>query len=207
MRALNGLAGSEEDDSLRGALEFLGDRPGDRLQDMVLSLEMRDFYTAWHQNRVSLLAAAMARETGFSESETQGIALAAAIHDIGKIFVPASILNKPGSLNDFEQYMVRVHPRAGSTILKPIEFPWPVARIVVEHHERLDGSGYPAGLHGDEIHRQSRVVAVADVMESMTSKRPYRRALPISSALDHLTRHRGTCTIPKPWMPASGSTL
>ncbi len=150
---------------------------------LATALEMRDPYTAGHQRRVGELAEAIAREMSYSGDEIRGIHLAALIHDIGKIYVPSEILSKPVELTDNEFNIIKTHPRIGYDILKKIEFPWPIAEIVYQHHERLDGSGYPRELKEDKIIFQARILAVADVVEAMTSRRPYRQALGIGTGL------------------------
>jgi putative nucleotidyltransferase with HDIG domain len=153
-------------------------------------IELRDPYTAGHQQRVTELATAMATEMGFTADETEGLRVAAALHDIGKLYVPAEILSKPGRLNNVEMSMVRVHAQAGHDILSPVTFPWPVAEIVLQHHERLDGSGYPGKLVRGQIRREAAVLAVADTVEAMSSHRPYRPALLLSDALDEVRHGR-----------------
>jgi putative nucleotidyltransferase with HDIG domain len=153
--------------------------------------EARDPYTAGHQKRVALLSVAIARELAIDADTVIGIGVAASIHDIGKISIPSEILSKPGSLSRYEFELIKEHARAGFEIIKGIEFPWPVARMVLEHHERLDGSGYPDGLHGDEIFLGSRIIAIADVVEAMASHRPYRPALGIDAALTQVSLERG----------------
>lgn len=197
MGVLPGLTGPDTDSTLSRTLSSLERSQGDRLLAVTRSLELKDAYTSGHHRRVSILARAIAEQMGLSAHETDGIELAAAIHDIGKAFIPASILNKPGALSDFELYVLRGHPRVGHMILKSIETPWPISRIVLEHHERLDGSGYPSGLHGGVLLLQSQVVAVADVMEAMTSRRPYRGALSQVEALDQLSASRGVLYDPE----------
>ncbi|MBW2630646.1 MAG: HD domain-containing protein [Deltaproteobacteria bacterium] len=155
------------------------------------ALEMRDPYTAGHQKRVAQLAEAIAGEMNRPHDEVRGIRLAALIHDIGKIRVPSEILSKPGKLTENEFGLIKAHPQVGYDILKKIEFPWPIADIIYQHHERFDGSGYPRGLKGDEIMFQAKVIAVADVVEAMSSHRPYRAALGIKEALAELTEKRG----------------
>ncbi len=154
-------------------------------------IELRDPYTAGHQQRVALLASAIAREMGLPEERVFGIQLAALIHDIGKIYVPADILAKPGKLTEIEFEMIKTHPELGYNALKMIEFPWPIAEIIRQHHERLDGSGYPHGLKGDEILLEARIIGVADVVEAMASHRPYRPSLGIDAALEEITRNSG----------------
>lgn len=164
----------------------------DSIQSIAALAEMRDPYTAGHQRRVAQLAVAIARELQLAPDRIEGLQLAALIHDVGKIQVPAEILNRPGRLNPIELALIKLHPQAGYDILKDIRFPWPIARIVVEHHERIDGSGYPAGLAGEQILLESRILTVADVVEAMTSHRPYRPGLGLDAALAEIARHRGT---------------
>jgi HD-GYP domain-containing protein (c-di-GMP phosphodiesterase class II) len=154
-------------------------------------VEMRDPYTAGHQKRVAGLARAIGEELGLPADRRDGLHTAGLIHDLGKISVPAEILSKPSKLTAIEFSMIKVHPQAGFDILKSIEFPWPVARMVLEHHERLDGTGYPGGLRGEDILLESRILAVADVVEAISSHRPYRPALGIEAALDEIEVRRG----------------
>jgi PAS domain S-box-containing protein/putative nucleotidyltransferase with HDIG domain len=155
------------------------------------TVEMKDPYTAGHQRRVTILACAIAEEMGLTEEQFDGLRMAGLIHDIGKINVPAEILNKSGRISDTEFNIIKIHPQAGYDLLKEIEFPWPVAQIVLQHHERLDGSGYPQGLRGEEIMLEARLLAVADVVEAMASHRPYRPARGIEVALEKITKNRG----------------
>ncbi len=155
------------------------------------AVEARDPYTAGHQQRVARLACAIACEMGLGRDVDEGIRLGGMIHDIGKIHLPAEILSKPGRLSAMEYELVKSHVRVGYDILKDIDFPWPVADIAYQHHERLDGSGYPQGLKGDEICLEARIVAVADVVEAMSSHRPYRPALGMDAALDEISAKRG----------------
>jgi PAS domain S-box-containing protein/putative nucleotidyltransferase with HDIG domain len=154
--------------------------------------EMRDPYTAGHQVRVASLACKIASEIGMSEEQVSAIRTAALLHDIGKIIVPPEILNKPGKLNALERSFVEAHAQASYEILKTIEFEFPIAEIILQHHEKLDGSGYPQGLSGDSILKEARVLTVADVIEAMASHRPYRPALPLKVALEEISSHRGT---------------
>jgi PAS domain S-box-containing protein len=156
------------------------------------TVEVRDPYTAGHQTRVARLAAAIAEELDLDGSEVQGIATAAGIHDIGKIGVPAEILSKPGRLSTPEFEIIKQHSRQGHDILARIAFPWPVAQMILQHHERLDGSGYPDGLSGDQILAGARIIAVADVVEAMSSHRPYRPAIGTEVALAEIERQSGT---------------
>ncbi len=153
--------------------------------------EKRDPYTAGHQQRVTQLACAIAAELGFPSERIEGMHVAGAVHDIGKIHVAAEILNKPRSLTEIEMELIRTHSEAGYEILRSIEFPWPVAEIVFQHHERMDGSGYPRGLSGDKILMEARILGVADVVEAMVSHRPYRSALTLDDALQEILRNRG----------------
>ncbi|MBI4292936.1 MAG: PAS domain-containing protein [Betaproteobacteria bacterium] len=155
------------------------------------TVEMRDPYTAGHQRRVTELAIAIARKLGLSDHQLHGLRLASMVHDLGKIRVPAEILSKPGRLTDIEMSLMKLHPKTGNDILKDIKFPWPIARIVLEHHERIDGSGYPHALKGDSILLESRILGVADVVEAMASHRPYRPGLGIEAALAEIGKGSG----------------
>lgn len=159
---------------------------------LAATVEMRDPYTAGHQRRVAELAVAIAQELHLSEDEIQGIHLASVVHDIGKIRVPAEILSKPSHLSILEMGIIQEHSQNGYDILKNIDFPWPIAEIVYQHHERLDGSGYPQGLKAAQISLAAKLVCVADVVESMVSHRPYRAGLGIEAALAEITQHQGT---------------
>ncbi|TAM45340.1 MAG: PAS domain S-box protein [Gammaproteobacteria bacterium] len=161
------------------------------VEAIAATIEMRDPYTAGHERRVVELATAIAREVGLAEERIEGLRFAALVHDIGKIRIPAEILSKPAALSPIEFEMIKTHCQTGHDILKGIEFPWPVARMVLEHHERLDGSGYPGGLKGVQTLLESKILTVADVVEAMSSHRPYRPALGIDIALAHLTEKRG----------------
>ena len=161
------------------------------IQAMSTTIEKRDPYTAGHQRRVAKLCRAIATLMDFSWDRIQGLRMAAAVHDLGKILVPAAILNKPGPMSEHEMAIIRMHPRTAYDILKGIQFPWPLAEIIYQHHERLDGSGYPRGLKGDRILMEARILAVADVVESMASFRPYRQSLNLDAALEELQRYRG----------------
>jgi putative two-component system response regulator len=153
------------------------------VQAVTLIVEMRDPYTAGHQKRVAALARAIGEEMGLSADRLDGLQMAGYIHDIGKIGVPAEILSKPSKLTAIEFGMIKTHPQAGYDILKPIEFPWPIARMVLEHHERMDGTGYPNGLRAGDILIESRILALADVIEAISTHRPYRPALGVDAAL------------------------
>lgn len=158
---------------------------------MALTSEIRDPYTAGHQRRVSTLAAAIAREMRMADDEIDGIRLAGLVHDLGKIYVPAEILSKPGHLNPIEFSLIKVHPQLGHDILQTIDFPWPIAQMVLQHQERLDGSGYPQGLQGEKILLGARIISVADVVEAMAFHRPYRPALGIEKAIEEITANQG----------------
>jgi putative two-component system response regulator len=158
---------------------------------LVSTLEQRDPYTAGHQNRVSDLACAIAREMGLPEDRVEVLRLAAFVHDIGKVGVPADLLAKTGKLTAIEMSLIKVHCQAGLEILNPIEFPWPLAEIVFQHQERVNGSGYPQGLKGPMIRLEARILAVADVVEAMSSHRPYRPALELSATLEEISKNRG----------------
>jgi PAS domain S-box-containing protein len=155
------------------------------------TVEARDPYTAGHQRRVAAFAASIARELGLGEEAVQGIHLAGTIHDLGKIKVPAEILARPGQLSEIEERIIQIHPEAGWEILKGVEFPWPIAKMVLEHHERLNGSGYPRGLRGEEISLGARILGVADVVEAMASHRPYRPSRGLTAALSQVEGDRG----------------
>lgn len=155
-------------------------------------VELRDFYTANHQRRVTRLARAIAREMALTEDQMISITVAGLLHDIGKTCVPTAILNKSGQLTDAEFFMVKSHPEFGYDILKEIELEWPVADIVLQHHERLDGSGYPQGLVGDQIRFETQILSVADVVEAMSAHRPYRPSLGLGRALNEVLDKSGT---------------
>ncbi len=158
---------------------------------LATTIEMRDPYTAGHQRRVASLALALAGEVGLPPDEAHGIQLAAMVHDIGKVLIPAEILSKPSRLSELEFELVKTHAQASYDILKGIEFPWPIADMVLQHHERLDGSGYPRGLRGEQILLGARILAVADTVEAMASHRPYRAALGVEKALAEIRANRG----------------
>jgi putative nucleotidyltransferase with HDIG domain len=163
---------------------------------MLLSLgkltEIRDPYTSGHQQRVADLARAIAHRMGLDPDRIEGIHAAGILHDIGKLTIPAEILTKPAKLNELEYSLVKVHPQTGYDILKGIEFPWPLPEMVLQHHERLDGSGYPQGLSGEDIMLEARILTVADVVEAMSSFRPYRAALGMDEALAEIRKGAGT---------------
>ena len=156
------------------------------------TIELRDPYTAGHQRQVADLAVGIAIDMGLDAEHVQGIRLASMIHDVGKIGIPAEILSKPTKLTEIEYSLIKTHPETGSELLKSIPFDWPIAEMVRQHHERMDGSGYPKGLKGEEINLGARIIAVADVVDSMCSHRPYRAALGMGKAEEELLRGRGT---------------
>jgi putative nucleotidyltransferase with HDIG domain len=161
------------------------------VQAMCLTVEMKDPYTAGHQQRVADLACAIALEMGLSQDRRYGLRMAGIIHDLGKIIVPTEILCKPGNLTGLEYELIKSHVQAGYDIMKKVEFPWPLADIILQHHERLDGSGYPHGLKGDEIMLEASLIAVADVFETIASHRPYRPSLGLDKAVEEIERNQG----------------
>src|SRR3989338_231820 len=170
----------------------LQDSLEDTMRAIASIVEMRDPYTAGHQSRVADLAEAIARQMGLSREQAHAIHLAGTVHDLGKIQIPAEILSKPGKISDIEFSFIKTHAQAGYDILKDINFPWPIAQMVLQHHERLDGSGYPQGLKGEAILLEARILSVADVVEAICSHRPYRPGLGIEVALAEITKQRGT---------------
>jgi PAS domain S-box-containing protein/putative nucleotidyltransferase with HDIG domain len=163
------------------------------IQAVAATVEMRDPYTAGHEKRVAELSVAIGQELGMTQAQLDGLRIAANVHDIGKVKVPAEILSKPTALDDLAFSMIKLHPESGYEILKGIHFPWPVADIVRQHHERLDGSGYPRGLEDGEILLEAQILAIADVVESIVSHRPYRPALGLEAGLQEITSKRGRC--------------
>jgi PAS domain S-box-containing protein len=189
---LIGVLGIGRDITNRRAVERIRKALGATIQAIAVMVETRDPYTAGHQRRVADLARTIATEMNLHDDQIDGIRMAATIHDLGKISVPAEILTKPTKLKKTEFDLIKEHSQAGYDILKDIDFPWPVARIVLEHHERINGSGYPNGLTGDNLLMESRIIAVADVVESMASHRPYRPSLGIEAALEEIETNKGT---------------
>ena len=153
--------------------------------------DVRDPYTAGHQKNVALLAAAIAAEMGLSKDQIEGISVMGNLHDVGKIYVPIEILNRSNRLSEIEFALIKAHSQAGYDIVRNIEFPWPVAEVILQHHERMDGSGYPRGLTGEDILVEARILGVADVVEAMASHRPYRPALGIGPAMEEIAQNRG----------------
>ena len=179
------------EDKLTESRENLRKALGATVEAIALMVETRDPYTAGHQRRVSDLASAIAQEIGIEPDGVESIRMAGMIHDIGKISVPAEILSKPVRLSEIEISLIRVHPQAGYDILKDIEFPWAIGQIILQHHERMNGSGYPQGLKGDQVCFEARILAVADVVEAMASHRPYRPGLGLESALKEISANQG----------------
>lgn len=161
------------------------------IEAVTLMSELRDPYTAGHEHRVGELAAALGAELGLGEETIKGLGIIGRVHDIGKITIPAEILSKPGRLSPLEFEMIKTHVRQGYEILRHADFPWPVAEAILQHHERLDGSGYPQGLRGEQIGLEARIVAVADVVEAMASHRPYRPGRGVEAALAEIDRFSG----------------
>jgi len=160
-------------------------------------LEARDPYTTGHQQRVTQLACAIAKDMALPDELVEGIRIAGLLHDIGKIAIPAEILSKPSGLTKDESNIIKNHPQVGYDILKTIEFPWPIAQIILQHHERMDGSGYPAGLSGEEIMVEARILAISDVVEAMIYRRPYRPARGILEALQEISQNKNGCYDPE----------
>lgn len=202
LRDKNGVAGTRAylwdisehkqlENKLNSTLKALRNTTGAMVQVIERMLEIRDPYTINHQQRVADLARAIAKEMGFSADRIDGLRLAGLIHDIGKIAIPAEILSKPTRLSEVELQHVRTHPQIGYDLIKSIDLPWPVAMTVLQHHERLDGSGYPLGIAGNEILLEAKILGVADVIEAMSSHRPYRPALGIPRALEEISQKTG----------------
>jgi PAS domain S-box-containing protein len=187
----------EAEEKLESTLTNLRRAIGGTIQAIVQVVEMRDPYTAGHQRRVADLARSIATYMHLPFDMIEGVRIAAVIHDIGKISVPAEILSKPGKLTRSEFELIKEHPQAAYAILKDVEFPWPIAEIIYQHHERLDGSGYPRGLGGKDVLLESQIIAVADVVEALASHRPYRPAHGIEAALHEITNNRGILYDPK----------
>jgi PAS domain S-box-containing protein/putative nucleotidyltransferase with HDIG domain len=176
---------------LQDTLESLRKAVGATIQVMVSAVEARDPYTSGHQIRSAALASTIATEMGLPQEKIEGIRMAGSIHDIGKLSIPAEILSKPTKLSELEFSLIKEHARKGYEILKDVESPWPLAEIVYQHHERMDGSGYPRKLKGEENCMEARILAVADVVEAMASHRPYRPALGIEAALEEIVKNKG----------------
>jgi len=181
----------EAEDKLQQTLESLKKAVGTTIQVLVSALESRDPYTAGHQSRSADLACAIAAEMGLDQDKIQGLHMAGVIHDIGKLSIPAEILSKPTRLTNLEYSLIKNHPQSGYDMLKDVESPWPLAEIVHQHHERINGTGYPRNLKNGDILMEARIMAVADVVEAMASHRPYRASLGIEEALTEIEKNRG----------------
>ena len=180
----------QAEEELQRTLDSLRKAVGVTIQVMVSAVETRDPYTAGHQVRSANLARYIAAEMGLPQEKIDGIRMAGSIHDIGKLSIPAEILSKPTKLSEIEFSLIKEHARQGYEILRNVESPWPLAEMVYQHHERMDGSGYPRNLKGDEILMEARILAVSDVVESMASHRPYRAGLGIEAALEEIEKNR-----------------
>jgi PAS domain S-box-containing protein len=187
----------QAEDEIRQNLHNLRKAIEGSIELTALMVEAKDPYTAGHQRRVSILSCAIAKEMDLSEEQIQGTKIAGLIHDLGKISIPSEILSKPGRITDIEFSLIKNHPQIGYNILKTTKFPWPIKQIVLQHHERMDGSGYPSGLSGEKILIEARILSVADVVEAISSHRPYRPALGIDKALEEISKNRGILYDPK----------
>jgi PAS domain S-box-containing protein len=181
----------QAEEKIKQSVKQLEKSMEDTIKAMATIVETKDAYTAGHQGKVTRLAAAIAEKMNLPEALLKGIHMAGSIHDIGKLSIPAEILSKPGRLSEMELGLIRTHPQAGYDIMKDVEFPWPVARIILEHHERMDGSGYPNGRSRDDILLEARIIAVADVVDAIASHRPYRPSLGIEMALSEIETNKG----------------
>jgi len=181
----------EAEERLQETLEILNRAAGSTIQVLVAAIESRDIYTAGHQARAANLACAIATEMRLDEYKIEGIRMAGSIHDIGKLSIPAEILTKPSKLTDLEFSLIKEHAYSGYKMMNNVESPWPIAEIVYQHHERMNGSGYPRNIKDDDIIMEARVLAVADVLEAMASDRPYRASLGIKAALEEIEKNRG----------------
>jgi len=179
-------------EELNRTLDILRKGISTTIQVMISAIEMRDPYTAGHQKKSADVARAIATEMGFAQDKIDGIRMVGTIHDIGKLSTPAEILTKPTKLTRIEFSLIKEHSVSGYNMLKDIESPWPLAEIIYQHHERMNGSGYPRKLKGNEILIEARIMAVADVVEAMSSHRPYRAALGIEAALEEIEKNKGT---------------
>lgn len=181
----------QKEESLKTSAEKLKNAMLGTINVVATIVEQRDPYTAGHQYSVSELASAISKEMGLTNNQIEGVRIAGLIHDVGKIAIPAEILSKPVKLSKIERSMVEFHPQAGYDMLKGIEFPWPILEAILQHHERINGSGYPLKLKGDEIIIYARILSIADVVEAMSSHRPYRPSLGIDAALDEIEKNKG----------------
>jgi PAS domain S-box-containing protein len=182
----------KDEKKLNQTLENLRKALGGIIQVISSTVETKDPYTAGHQRRVADLARTIATEMRLSDDQREGLRMAGTIHDLGKISVPAEILSKPTKLTEIENKLIQAHSQVGYDILKGIEFPWPIADMVLQHHERMNGTGYPRGLKGEAISLEARILMVADVVEAMASYRPYRPALGVDAALEEIEKNKRT---------------
>jgi len=187
-----GLRSFSLEGELKQKLEHVNETLKKTVESITRMTEIRDAYTSGHQQRVAKLACAIARDMGLSKEQIEGIRVTGLLHDIGKIAVPIEILTKPSRLSVFEFNIIKTHPEIGYEIVKGIEFPWPVAQALFQHHERLNGSGYPMGLAGEKIILEAKILGVADVVEAMSSHRPYRPALGTAKALGEILQKKST---------------
>ncbi len=167
------------------------------IRTMALTIALRDPFAAGHGESVSKLSTAIAQEMGLSEEQVEGLRVAGIIHDIGKVSLPTEILSKPGAISDAERLLIENHPKMGHDMLKDIKFPWPVAKMVLQHHERMNGTGYPAGLTGDKLMLEAKIMAVADTVDAIMSDRSYRPAKGLENVIEELTKNKGTLYDPK----------
>ena len=188
---ISGHESKKTDLQLQRSMQKLRKAMGGIIRVMALTVETKDPYTAGHQKRVNDLARTIGQEMDLSKHKIDAIRMAGSIHDLGKISVPSEILSKPGTLNLNEFGIIKSHPKIGYDILKEIEFPWPIAWIIYQHHEKINGSGYPEGIRGEEILLEAKIICVADVVEAMASHRPYRPSLGIDLALGEISKNRG----------------
>jgi PAS domain S-box-containing protein/putative nucleotidyltransferase with HDIG domain len=188
---------TERERELKESYENLERMLEETVRTLAFTVEVRDPYTAGHQRRVAQLADAISHKMGLSSKKAMGVRMAALIHDVGKIQIPGELLNKPGPLSAYEMDLVKSHPSVGSSILKEIQFPWPISDIVLQHHARLDGSGYPRDIGGEQMSVEAKIIAVADVVEAMVSHRPYRSALGLEKAIEEISSNRGTLYDPQ----------
>jgi len=187
----------EQTQQLRESFETLSKVLDGTVMALSSLLEQRDPYTAGHQQRVSQLACAIGTEMGLPKDQVEGLRVAGILHDIGKICVPAEILSKPGRLSEIEFFLIQIHPQVGYDALKSVEFPWPIAQIVLQHHEKIDGSGYPTGASGGAILQEALILSVADVLEAVAYHRPYRPALGTDAAVAEISQKSGVHFAPE----------
>jgi HD-GYP domain-containing protein (c-di-GMP phosphodiesterase class II) len=187
----------KDEEKLSQIMENLRKGVSGVIQIVSSTVETRDPYTTGHQRRVADLSRAIAEEMGLADARRDGLCMAGTIHDLGKISIPAEILSKPAKLTKIEYKLIQTHSQTGHDILKDIDFSWPLAEMVYQHHERINGSGYPRGLKGKDISPEAQILMVADVVEAMTSRRPYRPALGVDAALEEIEKNKGILYNPK----------